>query len=217
MTDTGLPDDRMEEPPELGADIRALLGDPEMWGEPAEGVSDRIVAAIESEAAPFEPLASPPSPESRRRSWPSALLGAAASLVVLFGAVVVFSILDDSGGNEVLALELTPTGLVNDASGSVEMEQTDSGVRIELQIVGLPRRIDGVYYEAWLQTAFGELIPVGTFHDGADVVLWGGVLLAEVEAFTITQEGIEGFDDSGAASSGSVVLKADVRADELGS
>ena len=220
MTDSGFPDDMdapvetgasVDVPVELGASIDALLGAPEMWAEPPEGLDDRIVTDIESEAAPFESVA-PPAPSSSRRHWPSAVIGAAAAILLVFAAVVGFSVLDGDDDNEVLAMDLTPTGAVPDVSGSVEMEQTDSGVRIALTASGLPRRVDGNYYEAWLLTADGELVPVGTFHDGLDVVLWGGVPMVEVEAFSITQEGVDSVDESGPSSSGSVVLKADVPA-----
>jgi hypothetical protein len=208
MTDSGFTDD-MDAPVELGASTEVLLAAPEMWGEPPPGLDDRILTQIESEAAPFTaPASREPSPS--RRHVPSMVLGAAAAVLVVFVAVIGFSVLDGGGGNEVLAVDLTPTGVVPDVSGSVEMEETDSGVRIDLRAEGLPRRIDGAYYEAWLRTSTGELVPVGTFHDGVDVVLWGGVSMAEVEAFSITQEGIESRDESGPRSSGSVVLKADI-------
>ena len=211
MTDSGLPDE-LDAPVELGAPTDALLAAPETWAEPPAGLDDRIVADIESEAAPFEPLAPPPAAVADRGHWRSAALGAAAALLLVVTAVIGFSAFDGGDGNEVLAMDLTPTGAVPDVSGSVEMEQTGSGVRIALQASGLPRRVDGNYYEAWLLTSTGELVPVGTFHDGIDVVLWGGVPIAEVEVFSITQEGVDGLDESGQDSSGSVVLKADVPA-----
>ena len=199
-------DTRDDDAPDFGREIGALLADPDLWGEPPAGLDDRIVLAIESESAAFE-LA---MVSSGRRSWPSALIGAAAAIVVLFGALVVFSALDGTTSSEVIAIDLVSTGLVSDVDGNVELTETESGVRIELRATGLPRRVDGAYYEAWLRTSSGQLVPVGTFHDGGDVVLWGGIGLHEVESFSITQEGTEERDDSGAASSGKVVMKADL-------
>ena len=46
--------------------------------------------------------------------------------------------------------------------------------------------------------------------DAAEVVLWGGVSMEQVEAFSITQEGVDALDESGSESSGSVVLRADL-------
>lgn len=209
MTDSGFTGD-MDAPPDVGTSTERLLAAPEMWDEPPHGLDDRILAQIESEAAPLAPLVSPEPEPTGGRHWPSMMLGAAAAVLVVFVALIGFSVLDGSEGNEVLAVDLTPTGVVPDVSGSVEMEETGSGVRIDLRAVGLPRRIDGAYYEAWLRTSTGELIPVGTFHDGVDVVLWGGVAMAEVEAFSITQERVESRDESGRESSGAVVLKADI-------
>ena len=205
MTGSDTTDD---DAPDLGREIHTLLADPELWVEPPADLEDRIVMAIESESAPFEQ----PVISGHGRSWSSALLGAAAAVALLFGAVVVFSALDGADNSEVVALDLVPTGLVNDVEGTVEMTATDSGVRIELEAFGLPRRVDGAYYEAWLLTSSGDLVAVGTFHDGVDVVLWGGVHLSDVEAFSVTQEGTGDIDDSGATSSGRVVMKADLSA-----
>jgi hypothetical protein len=51
---------------------------------------------------------------------------------------------------------------------------------------------------------------VGTFHEGTTVVLWGGVGLADVQAFSVTREGLARIDESGAGSSGDVVVKAEL-------
>lgn len=198
-------DDRM---PPLGAEIDALLADPELWMEPSAGLEDRIVLAIESEAAPLDAGS---TPARRAGAWRGAFLGAVAVLILLLGAVVMFSAID-GGPDEEMALDadLVPTGLVNDVSGTVEVSDTESGVRLSLDVEGLPRRADGSYYEGWVRTDTDDLVSVGTFREGASVVLWAGMPLAEIVAFSITQEGVAALDDSGAESSGEVVLKADL-------
>ena len=72
------------------------------------------------------------------------------------------------------------------ASARVFAEQ--SGLRIELNATGLPRRDGFLFYQAWLRNAAGVLIPIGTFHDGDHVTLWAGVSLAEFPTLTITEE-----------------------------
>lgn len=194
--------------PVLAPGVDALLAAPTSWAEPDADLDDRIVSAIAVESAPFEQ----PSPNgpSRARPWRSALLGGAAVLVFVLGAVVVLSALSETDEGESVAMELVPTGLVPDVSGTVEITELETGLQIRLHAVGLPRRVDGTYYEGWLRTTAGDLVPVGTFHEGTTVVLWGGVDLDDVRAFSVTQEELAGIDESGAGSSGDVVVKADL-------
>jgi hypothetical protein len=100
------------------------------------------------------------------------------------------------------AASLLGTELVGDATGDVTMTRTASGWRIELHASGLPRRADGEFYEAWLKDAAGRLVPIGTFNDGRDVVLWAGVPPTLFPTMTVTRE----LADGNQASSGQVVL-----------
>ena len=192
-------------PPALAPGVAELLADPMTWAEPGTDLEDRIVSAIAAESAPFVQLS---DGTNRARPWRSAFLGGAAVLGLVLGAVVVLSALSETAEGESVAMELVPTGLVSDVSGTVEMTETETGLQIRLHAVGLPRRVDGTYYEGWLRTTAGDLIPVGTFYEGTTVVLWGGVGLADVEAFSVTREGLARIDESGAGSSGDVVVKA---------
>ena len=65
----------------LDADIVALLADASTWVEPPSGLSDRVVAAVRSEAA-FGDDSDPVSlGAARRRTWfRPALVGAAAAI-----------------------------------------------------------------------------------------------------------------------------------------
>ncbi len=193
----------------LGADVRTLLADASTWVEPGPDLGDRVVAAVASEATSPIPAADAAG-SGRWRSVRPALVGAAAAVVLLFAAVVVFSALGGSDADRPLAVELVPTGLVAGAAGDIEVSSTPSGLRIDLDAVGLPRRDAGAYYEGWVVADAGEWIPVGTFHQGEGVVLWAGLDLDRVREFTITLEVAPTGTEADHGSSGEVVLKADV-------
>ncbi len=193
----------------LGADVRTLLADASTWVEPGPDLGERVVAAVASEATSPIPAADAAGP-ARWRSVRPALVGAAAAVVLLFAAVVVFSALGGSDADRPLAVELVPTGLVAGAAGDIEVSSTPSGLRIDLDAVGLPRRDAGAYYEGWVVADAGEWIPVGTFHQGEGVVLWAGLDLDRVREFTITLEVAPTGTEADHGSSGEVVLKADV-------
>ncbi len=197
----------------LGADVRALLADASTWVEPEPDLGDRVVAAVASEATSPIAAAGTAGP-GRWRSLRPALVGAAAAVVLLFAAVVVFSALGGSDADRPVAVELVPTGLVAGAAGDNEVSSTPSGLRIDQDAVGLPRRDDGAYYEGWVVADAGEWIPVGTFHEGDGVVLWAGLDLDRVREFTITLEVAPSGTEADHGSSGEVVLKADVVPDE---
>lgn len=198
---------------ELQPLLRATLADAATWAVPPDGLDDRILMAIESEAL-LGPAPDAPSVAGRWRTWlRPALAGAAAAIVLLFGGVVVLSALSGSDDVEPATAQLVSTGLVADVAGDVEFRPWESGLRIDLDARGLPRRDGGRYYEAWLRTGDDRLVPVGTFHSGENVVLWAGVEPGEVVAFSITAEEAATATSAEQASSGEVVLRADVRLD----
>jgi predicted secreted protein len=100
------------------------------------------------------------------------------------------------------AASLQGTDLAPSASGDVTLTKTASGWKIALHATGLPRRADGEFYEAWLKDASGALVPIGTFNDGREVVLWAGVGPKDFPLLTVTRE----VADGNQASSGEVVL-----------
>ena len=71
-----------------------------------------------------------------------------------------------------------------------------------MHATGLPRREDGEFYQAWLKDDAGLLVPIGSFNDGRDVILWAGVPPSTFSTLTVTQEVADGDQ----ASSGQVVL-----------
>jgi hypothetical protein len=189
-------------------DVRRLLADPALWVEPPPELQERIVGAIAGSGAADESRRQPSAPPgtdelARRRAarirYTVAGLAAAIVLAVGIGVVVTNS----HGGRPVqFAAALRGTGLAPSASGAVTLTRTTSGWRIHLNASGLPRRENGEYYEAWLKSSTGVLVPVGTFNESADVTLWAGVPPASFPTFTITRQQA----DSGPASSKQVVL-----------
>jgi hypothetical protein len=170
--------------------VHGVLADPAVWAEPPLDLQERVVAAIAAEAAP-----------GRRRWLRYAAGGVAAAVLLAIGVAVGIQTTRDDDGVE-FAAALSGTDLAPDAKGEVTLTKTSSGWRIELHATGLPRRADGEFYEAWLKNEAGQLVPIGTFNDGRDVVLWAGVGPAFFPTLTITRE----VADGNQASSGEVVL-----------
>jgi hypothetical protein len=104
-------------------------------------------------------------------------------------------------------MALNPTELVPDAKGDASLTKTNSGWRIELDATGLPRLDNGQFYQAWLRNAAGTLVPIGTFNEGQDVVLWAGVSPIDFPTLTITREAADGEQ----ASSGQRVLVGQIK------
>ncbi|MGH9135227.1 MAG: anti-sigma factor [Ilumatobacteraceae bacterium] len=199
------PMDDLDERADLD-ELRALLADPGLWDEPAPALEDAVVDAVTTAAGAGAPLPRPASsaetgpgesatrviPIDRHRSRRGVvLLGAvAAAAIAVVAAVVVTT--GGQDGAETFSMTLAPTELLPDASGTATLTKTDSGWQIELDASGLPRLDAGRFYQAWLRNVDGELVPVGTFNEGADVVLWAGVPPVEFPTLTITEEAADG-------------------------
>ena len=102
---------------------------------------------------------------------------------------------------------LGSTPLAPGARGDAALTKTSSGWRIHLQATGLPRRDGDRFYEAWLLSSNGVLVPIGTFNEGANVTLWAGVSPADYTTLTVTRERADGDQ----ASSGQKVLVGPVQ------
>lgn len=162
---------------------------------------ERAIALVRSAAAEIHaPSAVRARLAARRRPRRIVLRGsfAAAALV----AAVVAGVLGSESSTEHFQVALHPTGLVPHATGDATLTKTSSGWRIRLRSRGLPRLDGGRFYEAWLKNRSGALVPVGTFNEGTNVTLWGGVSPKEFRALTVTRER----DDGTQASSGEQVL-----------
>jgi hypothetical protein len=138
----------------------------------------------------------------RRTAMPRRLgvLGAAAT--VALAVVIGVSVFASNDSQERFGAALAPTDLAQSASGTATLTKTSSGWRIELRATGLPRLDGGRFYEAWLRNAAGVLVPIGTFNEGSEVILWAGVSPKEFTTVTVTREQADGEQ----ASSGEKVL-----------
>jgi hypothetical protein len=187
-------------------ELRGVLDSPATWVEASTELEDRLVRAIAEEAAERQA-----TPHERRRTLRWRLPRPAYSLGGLaIAAVVAIAVLLATNGSsrapEQFAAVVSGTALAPDASGSATLTKTESGWRIELSATGLPRLAGGRYYEAWLKSAAGVLVPVGTFNDARKVTLWAGVPPTEYPGFTVTRQRAGGSP----ASSGQRVLTGSV-------
>ncbi len=118
-----------------------------------------------------------------------ALLVGAVALALVVGWLVLRD--DDQADPDDPGLTLALSG----SGGTGDIKKLPSGWRIELD-ADLPRLDDGRYYQAWLRDDAGTLVPIGTFNEGDDVVMWAGVSPLEYPNFTVTRERADGDQDS---------------------
>jgi hypothetical protein len=144
---------------------------------------------------------------ARRRAVPQRLIGVGSAAAVVLAVVVAFVVLSTGTQSERFRAALAPTRLVPDAAGRATLTRTASGWRIEIAAAGLPRRDGGRFYEAWLRSPTGVLVPIGTFNDGRKVTLWAGVSPRAYPGLTVTREQADGNQ----ASSGEKVLVGTAR------
>jgi len=187
--------------------FRNLLADDAVWAEPSPTGVDDLLAAIEAESGggvPAAPAARRRVPSGRSRRL--MLVAAAAGIVALAGLVgILVSSADDGAGQD---FAVAGTELAPDASGVATVEETGSGVAIELDVSDLPPAEPGTYYQAWVKGPEG-LVTVGTFHmRGGDdhIDLWSGVPLDRYPTLTVTLQE----EGAGQESSGRVVLSGEV-------
>jgi hypothetical protein len=118
------------------------------------------------------------------------LIGATATAVL---AVAVGLVVFRSGtSGERFHAALAATDLVPGARGEATLTKTASGWRIEFGATGLPRLAGGRFYEAWLRSRAGVLVPIGTFNEGKKVTLWAGVSPEDFPTLTVTREQADG-------------------------
>lgn len=199
---------------EVGLHVAALLGDAVSWLEPSDDLGDAVVARIEAEMSEAATAAAPldaeegVAPVSRRRTATPAIIGVAAGLMLLFVGILALSAISGAPEAPAVAIDLVPTGEILDVEGSIEITETSSGLRVDLDAASLPRRASGDFYEGWLRLDDGRVVPIGTFNEGADVTLWAGVDLERVDELTISLG--TAADASAPGASGRVVFKVDL-------
>ena len=176
-----------------------LLADPSTWSEPRAGFDDEVVHAV-AEAAP----ALPKTPARSRRRLVTSLIGVAAAIVLISGAVLVAR----QSTSADFRAQLTASGVAPTARGSAAISKTSAGFRIVLDARGLPELGNAEYYQAWLKNPAGTLVPIGTFSSSdSRVTMWSGVSPKQFRTITVTIESA----DNNQSSSGRRVLTGEVR------
>lgn len=140
----------------------------------------------------------------RRSRTPRRVVLAVAGTAAAATAIIVLALgaLGSSPGANRFHAALGPTPSAPGASGDAQLVETSSGWRIELDAKGLERLDRGRFYEAWLRSRAGVLVPVGTFNESRRVTLWAGVPPTDYPTLTVTRERADGDQ----ASSGDRVL-----------
>jgi Anti-sigma-K factor rskA len=134
-------------------------------------------------------------------------LGGVAVAAVAAAAIAVAVVVGTGSHGTRFQAALAPTPLAPEARGEATLTKTSSGWRINLDATGLPRLSGDRFYEAWLRSSSGVLVPIGTFNEPRDVTLWAGVSPASYAVLTVTRERADGNE----ASSGDKVLVGPVR------
>ena len=206
--------DDADETPDVSGDlpveITAVLARQSTWDDVPPGLEDAIVSAISAAPIPTRApatvtqLDAARSRRQGRAAWPWWLAAAAAAVVVVAGAVMIGRSTDGEAG---LVVALAGTDLAPGASATAELASTPAGLKIVLDVDGLPGAADGEMYQAWISD--GEVrVSAGSFHlRGGDppIELWAGTA---DPAFTIITVTIEPIDDDN-NSSGRVVLRGE--------
>ena len=191
-------------------ELRGLLASSAPWSEPSADLEDRVVAAIAEQVA-GRPARAPERRRPLRLRWrssrPTYALGALAAAAAVAAIAIVLAAGSGAPRPQQFAMVVSGTGLAPEAKGSATLTKTGSGWRIQLAASGLPHLAGGRYYEAWLKSAAGILVPVGTFNDARNVTLWAGVPPPQFPSFTVTRQRAGGSP----ASSGERVLMGSIR------
>jgi hypothetical protein len=161
---------------------------------------------VEAPAGLRERLSSQRSARTARTPRRLALGGVAVAAVAAAAIAVAVVASSGSSGTRFQAA-LGPTALAPSARGEATLTRTTSGWRIHLDATGLPRLAGDRFYEAWLRSSSGVLVPIGTFNEPRNVTLWAGVSPASYKVLTVTREQADGNE----ASSGQKVLVGPVR------
>jgi hypothetical protein len=190
--------------------LAGLLGDPSTWAEPATGLEDSVVQAVEQAAPAGTNEAIPPTASTTRREATSRRHRArwlAAPAAAAIAVAVGIAALTGGGGGADFTANLAATAAAPAAYGKATVTKNQAGFRVLLDAHGLPKLPAGQYYQAWLKDSHGTLVPIGTFSssDGR-VTLWSGVSPKEFTVISVTIEAADGNQ----GSSGDRVLTGEV-------
>lgn len=205
-------------------DVRSALGADTTWASPPADLEDAVVAAVlaaqadagvTSTAPPLTadtandaaPVVSLDQARANRRSrtWIAAAGAIAAAFALLGFFAGSISSDSDTGRDPGLELAMIGTPLDADATGTIQITETGSGVAFTLNVTNLDPAPEGFYYQAWIKGPDGA-ITIGTFHareNGNNIELWSGVAMDNYPLVTVTLQE----EGGGPMSSGQVVLK----------
>jgi len=129
------------------------------------------------------------SRRSRRGRW-LPLAAAAAVAVIALGALAAVNLRATDTSTEVQTVALAPTELATEGTVVAEVAELQNGVRIVLDLNGLPPAPEGYFYQAWLvRPEPRNAVSAGTFHlrggDGS-IELWAGVSTEEYTTLSVT-------------------------------
>jgi hypothetical protein len=189
----------------------ALLASAELWDDPDPELEEAVVAAIAAEAGSTAVARRPvrATRPSRASRWsPIGWIAAAAAMVLIVTLGVLLVTGDDTDDPETATgalVELESTDLAPGATGDIVVETTPAGLKMVLNVDGLPPAADHSYYEAWIGSGT-DRVSAGSFHlrgGNAPIALWAGIDDPAYRNFAITVQQVGG----GAESSGQVVLR----------
>jgi len=187
-----------------------LLAEPSAWAEPRPSLEEEVVQLV-VDAGPSLHVATQPQQITRRPSRRFAMAGGAALAAAAIVVVALFAGVLVGQHDQRFAFDarLEATALAPGAHASVGVMHTPAGFRVVLEAHELAPLPDGQYYEAWLKSADGTGVPIGTFSSGKDyVTLWAGASPEDYPMMSVTIEAA----DNNQASSGRAVLVGQLHA-----
>src|SRR5262249_38945029 len=177
----------LEERVAASSGLAALLAEQER----AVALTRAAAGEVEAPAGLRARIDAQRQPRRSRAPLTYVLAGAAAPAVLVLAGIGI-ALLASGGSPARFHAQLAATGLTPGVTGEATFYKKQSGWRIELDAASLPRLADGGYYQAWLRSPAGVLVPVGTFNEGRNVVHWAGVSPQQFTTLTVTRERADG-------------------------
>lgn len=173
--------------------LARLLADPAVWVEARPSLEDDVARAVGARAEADARARRAPH-RWRRTSVLVTAAAAAAILAIVMAGIVVGR---DNTSRHDFAARLTGTKLAPSARASAEVTRRRGGFTVTLDAQGLARLPAGEFYQAWLKSDAGTLVPIGTFSSSdSRITLWSGVSPNEFPTMTVTIERADGRETS---------------------
>jgi hypothetical protein len=181
---------RSHRPADAAADALARwLADPAVWVEARPSLERDVTATVRAHVDARERRLR--HPRRRRR----AVLAGAAAVIVTIGAATAMSRAEGAHGD--FAARLRGTAMAPAAEASARITKNRGGFTVVFDARGLPRLLPGEFYEAWLASDAGTLVPIGTFSsDDSRITLWSGVSPHDFPTMRVTIERSDGKQSS---------------------